>query len=191
MRRGAATVVALVGEVRADVPQAAARARNVALVGAKGDGLEAALRVMERAEGVVAPYALVAVDPLEGVARAWRGLWAVERERPDEFERVAHELVGAAHGRSPLPDYYLVLAPRRSGGERAEPHPNDFHLGVLSSVRPGRVVGLTAGDSVAQDAARVLAALPALPQGPWWPPLEDVVAAARRFYPETLVGARG
>jgi hypothetical protein len=189
MRHGASTVVALVGEVRAGVPEAAARARNVALVAPEGEGFEAALRAMERAEGASAPYTLVAADPLEGVAQAWRRLWTgAETPGEEGFEHAVRELL-TAESRILLPDYYIVLAARPPAGGRPEPHRDDFHLGVLSSARSARVVGITPGVAVTQDAARLLATLPRLRQGPWWPPLEHLVASARGFFPGSLAGA--
>lgn len=183
MRRGAATVVALVGEVREGVARAAARARNVTLVEVE-DGPEAALRAMERAEGVVSPYALVEADPLEDLARGWQALWA--EGRADEFERAAAELLERA-GRLLLPDYYLVLA-REPAPSPDAPHPDDFYLGVLASVRPARVAAVTPGDSVAADAARVVGELPRLRQGPWWPDPARLVEATRGFFPGALSG---
>lgn len=187
-RRGTATVVGLVGEVRAGVPEAAARARNVALVAPDGEDVEAALRAMERAEGATRPYVLVPADPLKTMAKAWRALWTGTQGRPDEFERAAGGLLAAARGRLPLPDYYVVLAAEPPAESSPEPHPNDFHLGVLSSVRSARVLGIAPAESVAEDATRVVATLSALPQGPWWPPLEELITAARDFFPESLSG---
>ena len=38
----------------------------------------------------------------------------------------------------------------------------------------------------AQQAAGVLHALGSLRHGPWWPPLDEVIETARRFYPDSL-----
>jgi hypothetical protein len=40
----------------------------------------------------------------------------------------------------------------------------------------------------AQQAAGVLHALGSLRHGPWWPGLDEVIEAARRFYPDSLAG---
>jgi hypothetical protein len=50
----------------------------------------------------------------------------------------------------------------------------------------------TAGQAEpAEQAAAVLAELGGLRHGPWWPPLEEVVTAARGFYPGALTGSPG
>jgi hypothetical protein len=38
----------------------------------------------------------------------------------------------------------------------------------------------------AQQAVAVLQALGSLRHGPWWPGLDEVIAAARTFYPDRL-----
>ena len=81
-----------------------------------------------------------------------------------------------------LPDYYLVLA-----REAVEDGP-DFHLGPLRSARAQRVVPVPEAEP-AQQAAGVLHALGSLRHGPWWPPLDEVIETARRFYPDSLAEA--
>jgi hypothetical protein len=57
-------------------------------------------------------------------------------------------------------------------------------------VRPNRVAVAAAGQAEpAEQAAAVLAELGGLRHGPWWPPLEEIVAAARGFYPGALTGS--
>lgn len=72
-------------------------------------------------------------------------------------------------------------------GPLLAPHPEDFHLGVLRSSRPSRVVAVAAAEG-REAAARVVRALAALPHGPWWPPLDDLVESARSFFPGRLAG---
>ncbi len=181
-------MVAVVGEVRPGVVEAAGRARNVTLITPEDGGTAAALRALERTEGVVAPYALVPADPLQEVARQWHRTWS--GAGPDGFERAAAELLDTARGRDPLPDYYIVLtsAPNAAGDTPA-PHEHDFHLGVLASLRPARVASVATGTSAASDAQRVLDLLPRLGQGPWWPPVADLIASARSFFPGRLAPA--
>jgi hypothetical protein len=49
-------------------------------------------------------------------------------------------------------------------------------------VRPRRVAVAGTADRPAAQAARVLDTLRSLEHGPWWPPLDEVLDAARRFY---------
>ena len=83
----------------------------------------------------------------------------------------------------------LVCAKRKAspglGRPRAEEPRPDFYLGPLRSVRPHRVAVVAAAEP-AEQAAGVLSALGSLRHGRWWPPLEEVIDAARRFYPDSL-----
>jgi hypothetical protein len=187
MRRGASTVVCLVGEVREGLLEEVARSPNVSVVRPEGEGFEAALRASASAEGRAAPFVVLAADPLHAVAREWRAMWEPGTDR-SAFELRAGEAVAAWRaGRLQLPDYYLVVAAERPGAEPA-PHPLDLHLGVLRGQRPSRVVLVVAGEE-REEAARVLGALRRLGQGPWWPPLDELVEAARSYFP-AAVGAR-
>jgi hypothetical protein len=103
-----------------------------------------------------------------GGARAGRGV-AFE-------ERAAEALAAWRDKRFELPDYYLVIAPAR--GTEAGPDP---YLGPLRAVRPRRVAVAATADSAAQVSA-VLDALRSLEHGPWWPPLDEMIDAARHFY---------
>ena len=156
---------------------------NVSLVRPEepGDGLEAAAGALRRAAGISSPYVLVAADPLAAVAAEWRAMWEISREPrgSEAFElRAAEALAAWRAGQFELPDYYLVLA--GTGEERP-----DFYLGPLRSVRPHRVAVVAAAEP-AEQAAGLLSALGALRHGRWWPPLEEVIDAARRFYPGAL-----
>ncbi|MFI5068553.1 MAG: hypothetical protein ACHP9Z_31875, partial [Streptosporangiales bacterium] len=66
----------------------------------------------------------------------------------------------------------------------------DLYLGPFRAVRPRRVEAVVtgAGDT---EAARVLQALRALPHGPWWPPLDELLDTARHFYAGSLGGTGG
>jgi hypothetical protein len=77
---------------------------------------------------------------------------------------------------APHPDYYLVMAAAAPGGTGP-----DFCLGPLRAARPRRVAVAGIAGRPGQ-AARVLDALRSLEHGPWWPPLDELVDAARRFY---------
>jgi hypothetical protein len=174
---------------------------------AEGTGIEAAAGALRRAAGISAPYVLVAADPLREVAAAWQAMWQVsaEPQRSDEFELRAAEAMGAWRAKLfELPDYYLVLAgesafseagaagppgevgtseaPGVSGAGEA---PADFYLGPLRAVRPNRVA-VAAGASPAAQADALLSELGSLRHGPWWPPLDEVLRAARGFYPGAL-----
>jgi hypothetical protein len=93
------------------------------------------------------------------------------------FESSAAEAAAAWRAKQfELPDYYLVIAPAQ--GTIAAP---DLYLGPLRAVRPRRVAVAGLADSPAQSAS-VLDALRSLEHGPWWPPLDELIDAARGFY---------
>jgi len=200
MRRDASTVVVLTGETSEGLLAALGQAPNVSVVRAADAGddpLAVAVAALREASRRSSSYALVPEDPLGGVAAEWRAMWDVSRgPRGDaEFERKAAEALAAWRGgRFELPDYYLVLV--RAG----EDSPAGFHLGPLRAVRPHRVAVVTTGalttgsdpggpqrpSAGAERYAAVLRALGSLRHGPWWPPLDELIAAAREFYPGGL-----
>jgi hypothetical protein len=186
MRRGSSTIVCLVGEVEEEAIRVVARSPNVAVVRGSGEaGPEAAERALREAGGRASPFVLVAADPLGEVAARWRAMWDL-RGGWSGFEEAAGQALAAWRaGRFELPDYYVVVA----GEVPAEgaPHPQDLHLGVLRSTRPSRVVAV-AGGQAAETGARVVRALRGLGQGPWWPPLDRLIEAARTFHAGGLAG---
>ena len=195
MRRNASTVVVMPGPAPAEVLSAVGRSMNVALiqpddsVDDNGDGLAAAAAALQQAGRSTSAYALVPADPLAAVAASWRAMWDVSRpEGPAGFEAEALKALTAwRSGRFELPDYYLILA---AGPEAADQGP-DFYLGPLRTARPQRVA-LVAATEPAQQAVGVLQTLGSLPYGPWWPGLDEVIEAARTFYPGRLAeGAAG
>ena len=195
MRRNASTVVVLPGPAPAEDLSAVGRSMNVALiqpddpVDDNDDGLAAAAGALQQAGRSASAYALVAADPLAAVAASWRAMWDVSRpEGPAGFEAEALKALTAwRSGRFELPDYYLILA---AGPEAADQGP-DFYLGPLRTARPQRVA-LVAATEPAQQAVGVLQTLGSLPYGPWWPGLDEVIEAARTFYPGRLAeGAAG
>jgi hypothetical protein len=112
----------------------------------------------------------------------------------DEFERQAAEALAAwREKRFQLPDYYVVIAPTQ--GSDAGP---DLYLGPLRMLRSRRVVigGTAAGadqpgstQEAEVEAMRVEDALRSLEHGPWWPPLDEILDAARGFYAGGLASA--
>jgi hypothetical protein len=175
-------------------------------------GIEAAAWALRRAAGISSPYVMVAADPLAAVAAEWQAMWTIPREPRSSappgaraaadpaggFELRAGEALASWRAKQfELPDYYLVLA---SGQEAAAqptagapleaqqpahaPRP-DFYLGPLRALRPHRVAVVAASETAGQ-AAEVLTALGSLRHGRWWPPLPEVIDAARRFYPGSL-----
>jgi hypothetical protein len=183
MRRNASTVVVLPGPAPAEVLAAVGRSMNVALIRPPEpadddrDGLEAAAGALQQAGRSTSAYALVPADPLAALAASWRAMWDVSRpEGPAGFEAEALKVLTAwRSGRFELPDYYLIL------GDQGP----DFYLGPLRTARPQRVA-LVAATEPAQQAVGVLQALGSLPYGPWWPGLDEVIEAARTFYPGQL-----
>jgi hypothetical protein len=79
-----------------------------------------------------------------------------------------------------------------AGGHAGEGAGPDFYLGPLRAARPHRVaVALTpaAERPGPPRAGHVLDALRRLEHGPWWPPLDEVIDTARRFFAGGLAGA--
>ncbi len=188
MRRNSCTVVVLASPAPGEVLAAIARSMNVTLIRPEdpdGDAIQLAAVALQRAGRATSPYALVAADPLAAVAVSWQAMWDVARPQgPDEFELAAAQALSAWRaGRFELPDYYLTLAADTGPGS-GEPGP-DFHLGPLRSTRPHRVAFVPATEPAAQ-AAGVLQALGSLRHGPWWPPLDEMIATTRQFYPDSL-----
>jgi hypothetical protein len=194
MRRESSTVVAVVGEVGdellaglgrspnvsvARAPAAGAGQRAAGEAAAARPGWEAGAQAMREAARRPSTYVIVADDPLADVAAEWRAMWQVTGRSPGAagFEqRAADALAAWRDKRFELPDYYLVVAPAQP--EAAGP---DLYLGPLRAVRPRRVAVAGIADSPGQ-VARLLDTLRSLEHGPWWPPLDELIDAARRFY---------
>jgi hypothetical protein len=214
MRRNASTVVVMPGPAPAEVLAAVGRSMNVALIRPQepadddAGGLEAAAGALQQAGRSTSAYALVPADPLAALAASWRAMWDVSRpEGPAGFEAEALKVLTAwRSGRFELPDYYLVLGlspahpayPARPAGPARPADPAgpavgdqgpDFYLGPLRTTRPQRVA-VVAATEPAQQAVGVLQALGSLPYGPWWPGLDEVIEAARTFYPGQLAGGK-
>jgi len=196
MRRESSTVVVLVGEVGDGLLAGLAQSPGVSVVRApaeSGDpaadqhaaarpGWETGALALRAAVRHPSMYVIVPDDPLADVAAGWRAMWevpgpGVASSGPTGFERHAAEALAAWRDkRFELPDYYLVIAPAQ--GTEAGP---DLYLGPLRAVRPRRVVVGATADAAAQVSA-VLDALRSLAHGPWWPPLDEMLDAARHFY---------
>ncbi len=134
-------------------------------------------------------YVIVRDDPLAEVAERWSLMWdpsagATGASKAAGFEDSAADALAAWRGkRFDLPDYYLMMAPAQLSV--ASP---DFYLGPLKAARPHRVAVAGVTGSPAQ-AVLVLDALRSLEHGPWWPPLDELLDAARRFYAGGLTAA--
>ena len=192
MRHNPSTVVVLAGQAPGALLGVVGRSMNVSLVRPEesADGVEAAAGALRRAASISSPYVLVAADPLAAVAAQWQAMWAVTQESrgSEEFELRAAEALAAWQANTfELPDYYLVLADETApAAPGADPQPKpDFYLGPLRSVRRHRVAVVAAAEP-AEQAAGLLHALGSLRHGRWWPPLDEIIDAARRFYPGTL-----
>ena len=202
-------MVVLAGRPAEGLLNAVGRSANVSLIrpeGAGGDGaasapggFEAAAAALRRAAGISSPYVLVTADPLAAIAAEWQGMWEVTGtpRGSDSFESLAGEALAAWRANLfELPDYYLALAPAaRPGGQRPGPGPQegqdrpaDFYLGPLRALRPHRVAVIAASEP-GEQAAGILTALGSLRHGRWWPPLPEVIDAARRFYPGAVTQA--
>jgi hypothetical protein len=193
VRRESSTVVVVVGEVREPLLTALAESSNVALVrppapDEEPDRVAAATRALAEAGHRAAPFVLVTADPLAAVAAQWRAMWDLSAGTPGPagFEAAAAEALAVWRaGRFELPDYYLSLTPSAAAGTGP-----DLYLGPLRAARPRRVAAvLTAADD-GQAAGQVRQALRELPHGPWWPPLDELLDAARRFNAGGLAATR-
>ena len=193
MRRESSTVVVLVGAVDEALLASLGRSSNVSIARAPGAGTgqpaaeepviarpgwEAGALALREAARRVSAYVVVPDDPLADVAAAWRAMWDVADARGAAGfeERAADALTAWRDKRFELPDYYLVVAPVLDAGTGP-----DLYLGPLRAARPRRVAvaGIDGGPG---QIARVLDALRSLEHGPWWPPLDELIGVARRFY---------
>jgi hypothetical protein len=193
MRRESSTVVVLVGAVGEELLASLGRLNNVSVARAPGAGAgepgaeepasvrpgwEAGALALREAARRVSAYVVVPDDPLADVATAWRAMWDVADARGAAGfeERAAEALAAWRDKRFELPDYYLVVAPVLDAGTGP-----DLYLGPLRAARPRRVTvaGIDGGPG---QTARVLDALRSLEHGPWWPPLDELIGVARRFY---------
>jgi hypothetical protein len=201
MRRESSTVVALVGTLSDELTTGFGQISNVAVIppstgkvpagedgaGQHHAGWEPGATAMREASRRRATYVLVPDDPLAAVAAAWQAMWHMSGGPEDaaEFERQAGEaLTGWRDNLFELPDYYLVLAPPQ--GADGQP---DLYLGPLRAVRPRRVAVVTSLAGPVRP-AQVLDAIRSLDHGPWWPALDEVLDAARRFYAGGLAEAQ-
>ena len=190
MRRESSTVVVMTGDVGDDLLSGLARSVNVSIARAPSaetgtgsgppPGWEAGAAALREAARRQSTYVVVPDDPLAEVAASWRAMWdgpggAAAAAR---FEEQAADALAAWRGqRFELPDYYLVVAPAQPEGTGP-----DLYLGPLRAARPRRVAVAQLASGEAESRARLLDALASLEYGPWWPPLDELIGAARRFY---------
>jgi hypothetical protein len=204
MRRESSTVVAVVGAFGDGLLAGLTQSPNVSVARAPDDpagkppvdaaaagrrpGWEAGALALREAARRRSTYVIVPDDPLAEVAAAWRAMWELPGGSGGsggpggpgaaaKFEERAVEALGAWRDkRFELPDYYLVVAPPLQAA--AAP---DLYLGPLRAVRPRRVAVAGIADSAGQ-AGQLLDTLRSLEHGPWWPPLDELLDAARHFY---------
>jgi hypothetical protein len=192
MRRESSTVVVLVGEVGEGLLDGLGRSPNVSVARAPAaaagqpderaaarPGWEAGALAMREAARQRSTYVIVPDDPLAEVAAAWRAMWDVTAGPGGAAgfeERAAEALAAWRDKRFELPDYYLVMAAAQPDGTGP-----DLYLGPLRAARPRRVAvaGITGRPG---QAASLLDTLRSLEHGPWWPPLDELIGAARHFY---------
>jgi hypothetical protein len=195
MRRESSTVVVLVGDVSDELLAGLGRSANVSVARAPAaragqpaaeepaavrPAWEAGALALREAARRRATYVIVPDDPLADVAAEWRAMWDVPGGSPGAAgfeERAAGALAAWRDKRFELPDYYLVVAPAQPGGTGP-----DLYLGPLRAARPRRVAVAGVADGPAAQAASLLDVLGSLEYGPWWPPLDELLDTARRFY---------
>jgi len=191
MRRESSTVVVLAGEVGEGLLDGFGRSPNVSVARAPAagggqpeepavrPGWEAGALAMREAARRRSTYVIVPDDPLAEVAAAWRAMWDVAGGPGGAAgfeERAAEALAAWRDKRFELPDYYLIVAGAQPGGTGP-----DLYLGPLRAARPRRVAVAGMAGRPGQVAS-LLDTLRSLEHGPWWPPLDELIDAARRFY---------
>jgi hypothetical protein len=194
MRRESSTVVVVAGEFGDGLLAGLTQSPNVSVARApdapagpsadeaaavRRPGWEAGALALREAARRRSTYVIVPDDPLAEVAAGWRAMWDVPGGPGGAArfeERAAEALSAWRDKRFELPDYYLVVAPPLQAA--AGP---DLYLGPLRAVRPRRVAVAGIADSAGQS-AQLLDALRSLEHGPWWPPLDELLDAARHFY---------
>jgi hypothetical protein len=202
MRRESSTVVVPTGPVGPELLAALARVPNISVVRGTAEApaensadpapeprpsWEAGAAAMREAARRQSTFVVVADDPLAGVASAWRAMWelAAGPAGASGFEAQAAQALTAWRGKQfELPDYYLVMAPP-DGGTGA-----DLYLGPLRAARPRRVAmaGIAGNE---HETAGLVESLRSLEHGPWWPPLDELLTAARDFYAGGLTETQG
>lgn len=201
MRRDSATIVALTGQIGEDMLAQVGRSLNISVArlpevqdgsaAGQRDGRpawETSSAALRSAAGRSSGYVLVAADPLADVAQAWQAMWqaGAPLEAAETFEQRAAEALAAWRAkRFELPDYYLVVARSLTAGQGP-----DWYLGPLREARPRRVALAVSDDAdPSGPAAPVLATLRSLGHGPWWPPPDELIEGARRFYAGGVIPA--
>jgi hypothetical protein len=198
MRRESSTVVVLVGEADDGLLAALGHSPNVSVARAPADekagqgqpdgarpGWQTGALAMREAARSSSTYVIVPHDPLAEVADTWRAMWGGTggpAAAAGFEERAADALDAWRHNRFELPDYYLVLAPAQPDGTGP-----DLYLGPLRAIRPRRVAVAAMTETPAHP-GQVINVLRSLEHGPWWPPLDELLDAARTFYPGALAG---
>ena len=200
MRRESSTVVVLIGETGEGPLAGLSRSSNVSVARAPAQdnghpsqpepaqpGWEPGALAMREAARRPSTYVVVANDPLADVAATWQAMWEVPggADAAAGFENSAADALAAWRSQQfELPDYYLVVAPAQA--QAAAP---DLYLGPLRAVRPRRVAVAAVTETPAEP-AEIMRALRELEHGPWWPPLDELLDAARRFYPGALTASQ-
>jgi hypothetical protein len=109
MRRGSSTVVALVGDLTADLLGHLGNPSNVSVLESPASGLEETLQTFSEAGRHLTTYVVVAGDPLVEVAAEWRKMWTVGEAGNVFEERAGKAITAWRRGRLEMPDYYLVF----------------------------------------------------------------------------------
>lgn len=166
------TVVAVIGASR-DALLGAAEAANVraAQLDPERPALDRAVEAWDLATRSAVPYFLHDADPLAWVEAAWARRFEAASP-PGELEVAVTETVRRWRARSlELPDYYLLVDPESWDATRRH-----WYLGVMVGAAPRRVAAVAP--------VELVAALPRLPPGPWWPELDQLLAGIEHVIPE-------
>jgi hypothetical protein len=138
--------------------------------------LDRAVQAWDLATRSSVPYFLHDADPLAWVEQAWARRFEAGSP-PGELEVAVTETLRRWRARSlELPDYYVLIDP-----ESWEPARRHWYLGLLVGAAPRRVATVAP--------VELVASLPGLPPGPWWPELDGLVAGVEHVVPDQA-GAR-
>jgi hypothetical protein len=169
------TVVAVVGSPGDDLLARAHGANVRVLASGMVEGAESLPRVAaarQEARRTAATYLLHDADPLGWVGDAWVRRFDGEGAAGELEVAVAETLARWRARTLDLPDYYLVVDPEDLSRTRRH-----WFLGVLGSAGPVRVAAVRADRPLTDGLAH-------LRTGPWWPPLDEVLAGIDRLVPD-------
>ena len=178
MRRIATTVIAVVGAVDDGAVEQLSAATNIALVRSAApdaEPLDRAVDAWRQAARSRTRYTVHTADPLAAVSEAWVRTYDGAGARGELEVATSDTLQRWRAGGLDLPDYYVVV-----DADQLTETSRHWHLGVVHSWAPVRVIPSAAG------AEAVLDAIGHLASGRWWPPLDEALEPIDRVVPDRV-----